>query len=153
MLDPQVKPYLVPLPAGQDPYAVNEGSSIVLDGSESYDLDGDPIRLYWDLDDDGVFETECLTPSYLGIEGPGVYTIRLMANDPYGYQVAETTVTVNNVAPTASIESMTQPNPQFILPIVHELAFDGSFTDPGWLDTHTSTWNFGDGTVVPGTLT
>ena len=253
-LDPQVKPYPVPVPAGRDPYEVNEGSTIVLDGSESYDLDGDPIRLYWDLDNDGVFETEGATPSYLGTEGPGVYTIRLMANDPYGYQVAETTVTVhnvaptvdagsdqtvnegdtvsisgsftdpgwldthtatigwgdgtevesgtlteeneypdstgtvtgshaygddgvytvtltvtdddggvgidtltvtvNNVAPTASIDSMTQPNPQFILPIVHELSFDGSFTDPGWLDTHTSTWNFGDGTVVvPGTLT
>jgi hypothetical protein len=253
-LDPQVKPYPVPIPAGRDPYEVNEGSTIVLDGSESYDLDGDPIRLYWDLDNDGVFETEGSTPSYLGTEGPGVYTIRLMANDPYGYQVAETTVTVhnvaptvdagsdqtvnegdtvsisgsftdpgwldthtatiewgdgtevesgtlteeneypdstgtvtgnhaygdngvytvtltvtdddggvgtdtltvtvNNVAPTASIDSMTQPNPQFILPIVHELAFDGSFTDPGWLDTHTVTWNFGDGTVEePGTLT
>jgi PKD repeat protein len=152
-LDPQVKPYPVPLPAEQDPYEVNEGSTIVLDGSQSYDLDGDPIRLYWDLDNDGVFETEGSTPSYLGTEGPGVYTIWLMANDPYGYQVAETTVTVYNVAPTASIVSMTQPNPQFILPIVHELAFDGNFTDPGWLDSHTSTWNFGDGTLVLGTLT
>ena len=241
-LDPQVKPYPVPLPVEWDPYKVNEGSSIGLDGSESYDLDGDSIRLYWDLDNNEVFETEGSTQSYLGTDD-GVYTIKLMANDPYGYQVAETTVTVhnvaptvdagsnqtvnegdtvnisgsftdpgwldthtatidwgdgtevesgtlteeneypnstgtvtgsheygddgvymvnltvidddggvgtdtltvtvNNVAPTASIDSMTQPNPQFILPIVHELSFDGSFTDPGWLDTHTSTWNFG----------
>lgn len=57
-----------------------------------------------------------------------------------------------NVAPTATLDSLDQPNPQFILPTVHTLTFTGSFTDPGWLDTHTATWDFGDGTVVSGTL-
>jgi PKD repeat protein len=53
---------------------------------------------------------------------------------------------VNNVDPTASI-AMTQPNPQFILPIVHTLTFDGSSEDPG-SDDLTFEWDFDDGTVV-----
>ena len=147
-LDPQVKPYPVPIPAGQDPYEVNEGLTIVLDGSESYDLDGDPIRLYWDLDNNGTFETENSTPSYLGTDGLGVYTIRLMANDPYGYQVAETTVTVHNVAPTVDAGSEQTVNEG------DTASISGIFTDPGWLDTHTATIDRGDETEVEsGTLT
>ncbi len=59
----------------------------------------------------------------------------------------------NNVAPTASIDSVDQPNPHFILPVVHTLTFNGSFTDPGWLNAHTSNWDFGDGANDPGILT
>jgi PKD repeat protein len=33
------------------------------------------------------------------------------------------------------------------------LTFNGAFTDPGSLDTHTITWDFGDGTSANGTLT
>ena len=33
------------------------------------------------------------------------------------------------------------------------LSFDGSFTDPDTVDTHTVLWNFGDGTVTSGSLT
>jgi hypothetical protein len=29
----------------------------------------------------------------------------------------------------------------------------GNFTDPGWLDTHTAKWNWGDGTTSDGTVT
>lgn len=83
----------------------------------------------------------------------GVYTVTLTVTDDDGDSTTvTTTVTVNNVAPTASIDSIEQPNPHFILPVVHTLPFAGSFTDPGWLDTHTATWDFDDGTVVAGTL-
>jgi hypothetical protein len=61
-------------------------------------------------------------------------------------------VTVTNINPTASIDSIGQPNPHFILPEVHTLTFNGVFTDPGWLDTHTSVWDFGDGTILDGIL-
>ena len=82
----------------------------------------------------------------------GVYTVTLTVEDDDGGSTTVTTlVTVNNVDPSASIDSVDQPTPYIILPY-EELSFGGSFTDPGWLDTHTATWDFGDGTSVAGTL-
>ncbi|MGF1676241.1 MAG: PKD domain-containing protein, partial [Rivularia sp. (in: cyanobacteria)] len=50
--------------------------------------------------------------------------------------------TVNNIAPTvnAGDDRTTIEN--------QEITFNGSFTDPGILDTHTINWDFGDGTVI-----
>jgi hypothetical protein len=76
-----------------------------------------------------------------------------VTNDDGGFGRDTLLVRVNNVAPTASIDSVDQPNPHFILPIVHTLTFNGSFSDPGWLDVHDPNWNFDDGTMVAGTLT
>jgi PKD repeat protein len=60
------------------------------------------------------------------------------------------TVTVNNLAPTAQIVSVTKPNP--LLPKVHTVNFQGSFSDPGINDAPTATWDFGDGSTASGTL-
>lgn len=83
----------------------------------------------------------------------GVYTVTVTVTDDDGGVDLDTfTVTVYNVAPTALIDFLNQGNPQFILPKIHTLTFEGSFTDPGWLDTHTATWDLGDGTIVPGAV-
>jgi len=77
--------------------------------------------------------------------------ITLQIKDSHGATgSAKITVTVNNVVPSASIDTIDRPNPHFILPIVHTLTFEGSFTDPGWLDTHTTLWEFGDGNSSTG---
>jgi hypothetical protein len=82
------------------------------------------------------------------------YSITVTVTDDDGDSDTEfTTVTVNNVNPVANIDSMIQPNTQFILPLVHELDFTGSFTDVGTLDTHTIEWDFGDGNTDSGSLT
>jgi hypothetical protein len=76
----------------------------------------------------------------------------IMKDDDTGSDTETITITVNNVNPVASIDNMTQPNPQFILPLVHELDFTGSYIDIGTLDTHTIQWDFGDGNTQTGTL-
>jgi len=82
-----------------------------------------------------------------------VYTISVSITDDDGGADSEsTTVTVNNVDPIVTEISMDQPNPQFILPIIHTLDFTGSFTDIGTLDTHTAIWDWGDSTTTVGVV-
>ncbi len=82
-----------------------------------------------------------------------IYTISLsITDDDAGTDSTSTSVTVNNVNPVTSIDNLAQPNPQFILPIVHTLDFYGSFTDVGTQDTHTAIWDWGDSTTNSGTV-
>ena len=83
----------------------------------------------------------------------GSYGVSLVVTDDDGSVGTDSeTITVLNVAPMATIDSMVQPDAMLILPVVHTLTFTGSFTDPGWLDTHTVSWDFGDGTVEAGAV-
>ena len=75
------------------------------------------------------------------------YSVTLTVIDNVGgTSNGSTTVTVNNVAPTvdAGPDVVQLPNAP--------VNFTGVFTDVGTLDTHSYTWDFGDGTVVTGTL-
>jgi len=83
----------------------------------------------------------------------GTYQIQVCVSDQEDTTCETLEATVSNVAPTTGIDSVQQPNPHFILPLVHTLNLTGSFSDPGWLDTHTCDWDFGDDTNEPGTLT
>jgi subtilisin family serine protease/PKD repeat protein len=82
------------------------------------------------------------------------YTVTITVTDSNGAAGTDTVqVNVNNVAPAVTKGAMDQPNPQYILPTVHTLTFHGTFSDPGWYDTHTAKWEFGDGASSSGTLT
>src|SRR5262249_44301025 len=74
-----------------------------------------------------------------------VYTITVtVTDDDTGVGAGGTSVTVNNVAPV--IASVTGPSPS---PGVRgqTLTFGGTFTDVGTKDTHTATFDWGDGTA------
>jgi PKD repeat protein len=86
----------------------------------------------------------------------GVYTVTVTVADDDGAISSDTfIVTVNNVAPSTVIDGIKTPLPDalphLILP-TEVITFHGSFTDPGWLDTHSATWNFGDSTIDVGVL-
>ena len=83
----------------------------------------------------------------------GTYQIEVCVSDQEDTTCQTLEATVSNITPTADIDVVEQPNPHFILPLVHTLNLTGSFTDPGWLDMHISNWDFGDDTNEPGTLT
>ena len=136
--------------------SVDEGSEYTLELSLSDP--GEDTITEWEIDwGDGDIETVSGNPSsvtHTYVNGLNMYTISATAIDEDDTFAAENTleVTVINVAPTVSIDDMVQPNTDFILPN-DELEFMGSFTDPGILDPHTIEWDFGDSTVITGTLT
>ncbi|MCX9081301.1 MAG: PKD domain-containing protein [Candidatus Methanoperedens sp.] len=139
-----------PVPEAGGPYTVNEGSSVTLDASGSSDPDGDTLTYAWDLDNDGIYENPGVTAAIIPPDGNATITVGLQVSDGNGGVSTDTaTVTVINVAPT--VGPITAPiNPTSAGTAV---AASATFTDPGTADTHTTLWNWGDGTTSQGTVT
>ena len=95
------------------PYTINEGDSLSLDATASFDPDlGDVLSYSWDVNDDGVFgdavgATPVLSWSQLvglGIDdGDQTFNVRVRVDDGQGGVdiSSPTTLTVQNVAPAA----------------------------------------------------
>jgi len=143
---------VAPIVDGGLDQTADEGYVIIFSGSFTDPGTLDTHIIEWDFGDGTPVVTGTLTPTHAYGDN-GVYAVTLtVTDDDDGVGIANLMVTVNNVATTTAV-STHQPNQQFVLPIVHTLTFSGSFTDPGWLDSHAATWDFGDGTVVPGIIT
>jgi hypothetical protein len=87
------------------PYVVDEGSSTSVTASGD-DPEGGAVSFAWDLDDNGTFEApgRSVTFSAAGLDGPINRTIRVQVSDNCGLSTtSQTTVTIRNVAPTASL--------------------------------------------------
>jgi PKD repeat protein len=130
----------------------NEGATVNFSGSFTDPGAEDTHTLDWDFGD-GNLASGSLSPTHEYGDN-GSFSVTFTVQDDDGGVGNDTlTVTVDNVAPSVTLDPVSQPNPHFILPGVHELSFNGQFTDPGWLDTHSGQWDFGDGTVEAASLT
>ncbi|MBU2068287.1 PKD domain-containing protein [Patescibacteria group bacterium] len=137
-----------PVANASGPYIGNEGSPITFDGSGSYDPDGTIVLYELDLDGDGQYDDATgVNPQYTwGDDYSG--NIGLKVTDNNGLtDIDSTTVTVNNVPPIANA------GPDQTVLVGDTVSFSGSFSDPGWIDTHIIEWNFGDGNTATETLT
>jgi hypothetical protein len=126
------------------PYEVVEGSTVVLDGTNSSDDGGGPLTYSWapstHLDD-----ATLATPTYSGVDDT-VDALTLTVTSAAGISDSDaTTVTVLNAPP--SIGSMTA-SPSLVA-IGDPVQFSATFTDPGLADTHTASLAWGDGTTAP----
>ncbi|MHA2065807.1 MAG: LamG-like jellyroll fold domain-containing protein, partial [Candidatus Thorarchaeota archaeon] len=139
----------VPVADAGGPYSGDEGSPITFDASGSWDPKYDILEYRWDFNNDGIWDTGWLTDPT---------TTHTYGDDYSGLVVLEVTdgaltdtdsadVTISNVAPT--VEAGANQTVEYS----DSVYFSGSFTDPGWLDTHTITWDFGDGEYEYDTLT
>jgi hypothetical protein len=140
------------------PYQGDEGRWIPLNGANLCYAEGE-VSADWDVDS-GVCtlsDPAARQPSLICGDN-GTIRIDLTITDPDfsipGYQARTfTTATVENVAPVVSIDSITAETgaevgsgPRVGL-VGLTVSVTGSFTDPGWLDTHTARMDWGDGTV------
>ena len=104
----------IPVAAAGGPYIINEGNGVVLNGLASADPEGSALSYSWDLNNDGVFgDAVGATPSInwgslnsFGITNQGIFAIGLRVADGAGNSnTTTTTLTVNNLAPTAINDS------------------------------------------------
>lgn len=139
---------VAPVPDAGPDQTVNEGDTVSFTGNPGDPGIADVHVIDWDFGD-GDTAAGTWTPTHEYGDND-VYAVTLTVTDDDAGVGADTlVVTVNNLPPTAAIDSLVQPNPDFILP-GHMLMFTGNFSDPGWLDTHVCMWDFGDGTVALG---
>jgi len=83
-----------PIAEADGPYSVWAGAPLVLNASGSTDSDGQIVSYMWDLDDDGVFETDAAGQPFfvvdygdvqdLGLAVDGMYDIHLKVTDSTG---------------------------------------------------------------------
>ncbi|MHB9130687.1 MAG: beta strand repeat-containing protein [Armatimonadota bacterium] len=148
-----VAPSAVAATATPDP--INENDTTVISGSftDPGTLDAHTVTLAWgDGTADttinlaaGVLTFTAPAHQYLNnLPGDAAYTVNITVTDDDGASATgSTTVTVNNVAPS-NLTAIAAPNP------INEndtTMVSGSFTDPGTLDTHTVTIDWGDGSA------
>jgi len=125
------------------PYSSDEGSAILFDGSASSDPDGDQLTYEWDFGDGSPHGTGVIPSHVYADDIAGGYVVTLTVRDA-GNLVGTTTATatVANVGPSVGpIAAPVDP-----LAVGASVTADASFSDPGVLDTHTGTIDWGDGT-------
>jgi len=106
----------LPVANANGPYTSNEGVEVQLNGSKSYDVDGAITSYLWDLDNDGQFDdaSGMLAKKTWNNEYSGQICLKVIGD--LGTEVDSdtdcTTVTINNVAPTAPVIKITPSLPK-----------------------------------------
>jgi len=133
---------VAPVASASGPANGDEGSALSFTGSATDVGTSDTLTYLWDWGDGNTANTA--NASYTWGQD-GTYTVVFTANDgDGGTDAVQMTVTVANVAPTASLTGPTTGNEGDVL------SFVGSATDPG-SDSLTYAWDWGDGTTGTGT--
>jgi hypothetical protein len=91
-----------PVADANGPYSGEVGELITLDGSGSWDPDGDHtiISWEWDLDNDGTHDDASGQTVQHAWSSPGLYVVSLVVTDEAGVtDISETTVTISRASP------------------------------------------------------
>ena len=136
-LPPPAAPSGVPPLADFSVIAAPEGSSTAFTDA-STDDDGDIVTWTWDFGDLGGSTDP--SPSHVYLED-GSYEVTLTVTDSLGASDATmTTIVIANLAPL--VDPIVAPaGPVALVDLVEASA---TFVDPGILDTHTASWDWGD---------
>lgn len=134
--------------AGSDK-TINEGSVVQFDASQSSDPDGiqDIVSYFWNFGDGSTANGQ--TASHIYTDN-GTYLTTLTVTDTIGAASSDNAqITVDNTTPiTGSITAPSTP-----VMVNTSITVSADFTDTGALDTHTASWNWGDGSNTTGSVT
>ncbi len=131
-----------------------EGAAVNLNGSASSPSAADNAAGFtysWSVTRDGSsFGAGSAAALSFTPNDEGTYVATLKATDDGGMSAtASITFIGTNVAPSAKITGVYW-TPQLVLTAHQSVSFEGDFTDPGTVDTHTADWKFGDGATGTG---
>jgi len=131
--------------AGAEPRSGLEPLEVTFTGADS-DVPGDlPLSYSWSFGDGQTSNEQNPTHTYLE---SGTYTATVTVTDEDGDSGTDSvTITVENAPPVVTVPSVSphvDEGSPFQLPV--------TFTDPGVLDTHVATIDWGDGTAEDGTV-
>ena len=142
-----------------DPIDPDEGDTVTFDGYFDDPSWLDEHTAEWDFGDgqtaSGSFQPGVGYPHHemdeiehvYGHGGDYIVSLTIW-DDCGGIGNASMEISVNNVAPSVSIWAIPPTADEG-----EDITFDGYFDDPSWLDNHTATWDFGDGSPTePGTF-
>ena len=137
------RPEQKPFAHAGGPYDVDEGSTVVLE-NDSYDGDLDPLTFGWSVRpglNASIHPDDVKEPTLTGIDD-STGAVLVVANDgDEGSDFDFGTVHIHNVAPEVSLPVGTSAREGEPLTVI------GTYTDPGPLDKHTATIDWGDGNV------
>ena len=126
--------------AGPD-RTLNEGDIVALDNNSA---DDGPLRYAWSSTKPlvaAISPLDIATPELTAIDNGSAVVGLEVVDDDGGTATDKATITVLNVAPMVTSSSAEVDEGSLFTANV-------SFTDPGTLDTHTATVDFGDGTTA-----
>ena len=120
---------------------VGEGATVDFDGSGSTDTEAAIFAYQWTLDDGSIVDEVTASRHY---PQDGTFAVSLGVTDTAGSVHSDAIdVTVANLPPEVDPVDDRETNEG------ETLSFTTTFADPGILDTHTATIDWGDGTVEP----
>jgi hypothetical protein len=140
-----------PVASLPDSYTVIEGTEIVFNAGGSTDPDGDTLYYRWDLNNDGIWDTDYSTNPELPHTWVDDYTGTVIVEVYDGHETATatTSVLIENTEPSIT-QMLATVDPT---PVGYSVDLVASFTDEGVLDTHTATIDWNDNTITDGTVT
>jgi Bacterial Ig-like domain/PKD domain len=118
-----------PTVSANGPYTVDEGATAHLSATGSDPEEG-VLTYAWDLDDNGTFETAGQNVDLAAADGPASRTVSVQVTDGGGMTAVDTTtVSISNVAPTATFTAPASDFAGFTFPLSLTSPDDASSAD------------------------
>lgn len=134
---------VLPVAEAGGPYTVDEGLTVTIDASGSYDPSGNALTYAWDFNGDGIYEVPGFNLTRTPRDGPSTRIIGLQVSNGKGGVSTDTAIwNVNNVPPRV------EAGPDQTINEGDTANFAASFSDVlADMNASTAQINYGDGTI------